>query len=287
MMARAMMGLMRTSGAETLSAAANVFMGQTEAPIIVKPYVPRMTQSELLAMMVGGMATISGGVMAVYISLGADPVAILTTSVMAAPCGLYLSKILLPELEDPETRGRVRMVVERQHVNVIDAAAAGASDGTKLAINVAAMLIAFLAFIALVDYLLGLASPGLTLSKVFATLFAPVAVLMGVPGPTSRRWPTCSGTKLVANEFVAFVKLTSEYKGVMSRAVVRSGDLRPHGVCQPRVDWHPAGRHRRHGPDPAERPRAAGQPGAAGRVPGDADQRGDRVDAVVMDNHRL
>ena len=109
LMARAMMFLMRTSGAETLSAAANVFMGQTEAPIIVKPFVPRMTQSELLAMMVGGMATIAGGVMAVYIALGADPVAILTTSVMAAPCGLYLSKLLLPELEragDGGTRAR-------------------------------------------------------------------------------------------------------------------------------------------------------------------------------------
>ncbi len=217
-MARAMMRLMRTSGAETLSAAANVFMGQTEAPIIVKPYVPRMTESELLAMMVGGMATISGGVMAVYISLGADPVAILTTSVMAAPCGLYLSKILLPELEEPETRGRVRMrmVVERQHVNAIDAAAAGASDGTMLAINVAAMLIAFLAFIAMFDYLLGLASPGLTLATVFATLFAPVAVLMGVPAADVGPMADLLGTKLVANEFVAFVKLTSEYKGVMS-----------------------------------------------------------------------
>jgi CNT family concentrative nucleoside transporter len=216
LMARAMMRLMRTSGAETLSAAANVFMGQTEAPIIVKPYVPRMTQSELLAMMIGGMATISGGVMAVYISLGADPVAILTTSVMAAPCGLYLSKILLPELEEPETRGRVRMVVERQHVNAIDAAAAGASDGTTLAINVAAMLIAFLAFIAMFDYLLGLANPNLTLAKVFATVFAPVAVLMGVPAADVGPMADLLGTKLVANEFVSFVKLTSEYKGVMS-----------------------------------------------------------------------
>ena len=216
LMARAMMRLMRTSGAETLSAAANVFMGQTEAPIIVKPYVPRMTQSELLAMMVGGMATISGGVMAVYISLGADPVAILTTSVMAAPCGLYLSKILLPELEEPETRGRVRMVVERQHVNAIDAAAAGASDGTMLAINVAAMLIAFLAFIAMFDYLLGLVNPGLTLSAVFSALFSPVAVVMGVPRADVGPMADLLGTKLVANEFVAFVKLTSEYKGVMS-----------------------------------------------------------------------
>src|SRR5918992_871511 len=177
LMARAMMFLMRTSGAETLSAAANVFMGQTEAPIIVKPFVPRMTQSELLAMMVGGMATISGGVMAVYIALGADPVAILTTSVMAAPCGLYLSKIIYPELEEPATRGDVKVAVERTHANVIDAASAGASDGMMLAMNVAAMLIAFLAFLAMFDYMLGLINPQLSLARIFAVLFAPVAVL--------------------------------------------------------------------------------------------------------------
>ena len=168
LMARAMMLLMRTSGAETLSAAANVFMGQTEAPLIVKPYVPRMTQSELLALMVGGMATISGGVMAVYIALGADPVAILATSVMAAPCGLYLSKILLPEIEQPETRGqRPGSTSSGTHVNVDRRAPPrGASDGMMLAINVAAMLIAFLAFIALFDYLLGAGvSPGLTLAR--------------------------------------------------------------------------------------------------------------------------
>jgi CNT family concentrative nucleoside transporter len=237
--ARAMMFAMRTSGAETLSASANVFMGQTEAPIIVKPYVPAMTQSELLALMVGGMATISGGVMAVYISLGADAVAILTTSVMAAPCGLYLSKILYPETEEPVTRGEVKMTVERQHANVIDAAAAGASDGTLLAINVAAMLIAFLAFLALFDYVLagipravawgvGLVDrvlwigleppnlPALSLSKIFGWLFAPVAVLMGVPSQDVPAMGDLLGTKLVANEFVAYVKLTNEYQGVIS-----------------------------------------------------------------------
>jgi concentrative nucleoside transporter, CNT family len=216
LMARAMMYLLRTSGAETLSAAANVFMGQTEAPIIVKPYVPRMTESELLAMMVGGMATISGGVMAVYIALGADPVAILTTSVMAAPCGLYLSKILLPELGQPETQGRVRMVIERQHVNLIDAAASGASDGLLLALNVAAMLIAFLAFIALADYLLGLISPSLTLAGIFSIVFSPVAVLMGVPKADVGMMADLLGTKLVANEFVSFVKLTTQYKASLS-----------------------------------------------------------------------
>src|SRR5687768_8900992 len=216
LMARAMMYLMRTSGAETLSAAANVFMGQTEAPIIVKPFVPKMTQSELLAMMVGGMATISGGVMAVYISLGADPVAILTTSVMAAPCGLYLSKLLLPEVEQPETSGTAPINVEKLHVNAIDAAASGASDGMQLAINVAAMLIAFLAFIALFDFLLGSIWEGLTLARVFAVAFAPIAFLMGVPSADIGPMADLLGTKLVANEFVAFVKLTGEYKGVLS-----------------------------------------------------------------------
>ena len=214
--ARGMMYVMRTSGAETLSAAANVFMGQTEAPIIVKPYVPAMTQSELLALMVGGMATISGGVMAVYITLGADPVAILTTSVMAAPCGLYLSKLLYPEVEEPMTLGEAKIVVEKQHVNVIDAAAAGASDGTVLAINVAAMLIAFLAFIALFDYILAALYPGLSLAKVFAVVFAPVAVLMGVPAADVPAIGDLLGTKLVANEFLAYVKLTTEYRGVLS-----------------------------------------------------------------------
>ena len=215
-LARAMMGLMRTSGAETLSATANVFMGQTEAPLIVKPFVAGMTQSEMLAMMVGGMATIAGGVMAVYIGLGADPVAILTTSVMAAPCGLYLSKLLLPETEVPATSGSAPIKVETTHVNVIDAAAGGASDGMMLAVNVAAMLIAFLAFIALFDFLLGSIREGLTLARVFAVAFAPIAFLMGVPAADIGPMADLLGTKLVANEFVAFVKLTSEYKGVIS-----------------------------------------------------------------------
>ena len=217
--ARGMQFAMRTSGAETLSAAANVFMGQTEAPIIVKPYVPSMTQSELLALMVGGMATISGGVMAVYIALGADPIAILTTSVMAAPCGLYLSKILYPEMEEPATRGEVKIVVEKQHANAIDAASAGASDGTLLAINVAAMLIAFLAFIAMFDFLLSFIALGgapLSLARVFGWVFAPVAVLMGVPPQDVPMIGDLLGTKLVANEFVAYVKLTTEYREALT-----------------------------------------------------------------------
>jgi CNT family concentrative nucleoside transporter len=171
-------------------------------------------------MMVGGMATISGGVMAVYIGLGADPIAILTTSVMAAPCGLYLSKLLLPELQEPETRGDIRLRIERHHVNVVDAAAAGASDGLTLALNVAAMLIAFLAFIALLVALLGWVSPGLTLSRIFSFAFAPVAFLMGVPAADIGPVADLLGTKLVANEFVAFVKLTTEYRDIDPRSYV-------------------------------------------------------------------
>lgn len=215
-MARVMMRLMGTSGAETLSAAANVFMGMTEAPIIVKPFVPAMTQSELLAMMVGGMATIAGGMMAVYIALGADPIAVLTTSVMAAPCGLYLSKLLLPEVERPETSGAAPVHVERTHANVIDAASAGATDGLKLALNVAAMLIAFLAAIACADFLLGAVWDGLTLSRLFAAVFAPFAFLLGVPAADVGPLADLLGTKLVTNELVAFVKLTGEYRGVIS-----------------------------------------------------------------------
>jgi concentrative nucleoside transporter, CNT family len=216
--ARAMMFLLRTSGAETLASAANVFMGQTEAPLIVKPYVRGMTRSELLALMVGGMATIAGGVMAVYIALGADPIAILTTSVMAAPCGLYVAKILIPETEQPLTRGETSVPVEKAHANAIDAVSAGASDGLALALNVAAMLIAFLAFIALVDFLLALVNPALTLARIFSWVFAPVAILMGVPGADVPAVADLLGTKLVANEFVSYVKLTTEYRDIDPRS---------------------------------------------------------------------
>jgi CNT family concentrative nucleoside transporter len=221
-MARIMMTLMRTSGAETLSAAANVFMGLTEAPLIVKPYVARMTDSELLTMMIGGLATIAGSVMAIYIALGADPVAILTTSVMAAPAGLYVSKILLPETGQPETLGRTQTPVEQKHANVIDALAAGASEGTILAINVAAMLIAFLAFLALADRLLGLVHPDLTLAAIFAVVFAPAALMIGVPLGDVPAVADLLGTKLVANEFVAYLKLQNEYPGLSREAVVLS-----------------------------------------------------------------
>ena len=216
LLARVMMPLLGTSGAETLSAAANVFMGQTEAPIIVRPYIARMTQSELLALMTGGLATIAGSMFAIYVNLGADPVAMLTTSVMAAPCGLYLAKILLPETGKPVTAGRVVVNPAREHVNVVDAAAGGASSGMHLAFNVTAMLIAFLAFIAMFDYVLGLVRPGLSMAGIFAVVFAPAAALVGVPSGDVAAMADLLGTKLVTNEFVAYVKLSGEYADTMS-----------------------------------------------------------------------
>jgi CNT family concentrative nucleoside transporter len=217
------MGKRGVSGAESLSAAANVFMGQTEAPLIVKPYVTRMTQSELLALMIGGMATISGGLMAVFISMGANPVAILATSVMAAPTGLYLSKLLMPETGEPETRGNVKTAGEKPHVNVIDAAASGASEGMFLVINIVAMLIAFIALIHLVNAGLKLIDPGLTLELIFARLFAPVAVLTGVPLADVPTVGELLGKKLVLNEFVALLEMTGNYQPTMVNGLSERG----------------------------------------------------------------
>ncbi len=233
--ARAMRWVMGTSGAETLSVTANVFLGQTEAPLIVKPFIPRMTRSELLALMIGGMAHISGGLMAVYIGMGADAVAILCTSVMAAPASLYVGKLLVPETGLPETLGDVKPSGDKEHANVIDAAAAGASQGMQLAINIAAMLIAFIAFIALFNYVLGLGSDQvnvwlekagseermqhLSLQKIFSWVFSPVAVLMGCQGDDVPKMGELLGTKLVLNEFVAFKSLTDNYKPGMENGM--------------------------------------------------------------------
>jgi CNT family concentrative nucleoside transporter len=206
-MARIMSYLMGTSGAESLSASANVFMGQTEAPLIVKPYVRTMTQSELLALMAGGMATVSGGIMAVYIACGADPLAILATSVMAAPCGLYLAKLVLPEMEEPLTRGEVKLEVEQPYSNAIDAAAGGAAEGLKLALNVAGMLIAFVALVAMIDALLQLIDPSWSLKNLFATVFWPAAMLIGVEGNDIPKVADLLGWKLAVNEVFAFGEL--------------------------------------------------------------------------------
>jgi len=206
LMARVMVHLMGTSGAETLSVSANVFMGQTEAPLIVRPYVPRMTGSELFALMTSGFAHISGGMMVVYINYGADPVAVLTTCIMACPCSLYLSKLFMPEQGQPETAGTVHTHRETSlHVNGIDAAAAGTTDGLKLAFNVAAMLIVFIAFVAMFDALIGLVAKDLSLSKIFGWIFSPAAFLMGVAPADVGKVGSLLGAKLAINEHYAYL----------------------------------------------------------------------------------
>lgn len=224
-MARVMVYLMRTSGAETLSVSANVFMGQTEAPLIVKPYVPRMTNSELFTLMVSGMAHISGGMMVVYINYGANPVAVLTTCVMACPCSLYLAKLFLPEKAIPETAGTVHTKSEASpYVNAIDAAAAGTTVGLQLALNVAAMLIVFIAFVAMFDALLGGIKPillgvgvpsdslawwpnDLSLRMLFGYCFSPAAFLMGVEPQDVHQVGSLLGAKLAINEHFAYLEM--------------------------------------------------------------------------------
>ena len=217
-MAWCVVKVMGTSGAETLSAVANVFMGQTEAPLIVKPYIRSMTRSELLALMVGGMATVSGGVMVAYLGMGADAVALLTTSVMAAPAGLYLAKILMPETGVPVTRGVVKTKIRQKYANVFDAAAGGASQGMKLVLNIAAMLIAFIAFIWMGNHLIGKINPTWSLEAGFAVIFDPAAVLMGVPDADVPKVAEFLGTKLVLNEFVAFAQFQGTGGGMSDRA---------------------------------------------------------------------
>ncbi len=205
-MARVMTGAMRVSGAESLNAAANVFMGQTEAPLMVKPYIEQMTRSEVLALMIAGLGTMSAGIIAVYVDLGVAAEALLTASVMSAPASLLVAKILIPEDGQPVTSGKVAVSPPTDRVNLFDALSHGAGDGLKLALNVAAMLIAFLALIAMLDALLGLVD--LSLARLFGWLFAPFALLTGVPESEVLVVGDLLGTKLVANEFVGYLNMT-------------------------------------------------------------------------------
>jgi len=196
---------MRASGAESLNVAASIFMGQTEAPLTIRPYLPRMTESELMTVMTSGMAHISGGIMAAYILFGIEAQHLLTAVIMTAPGTLMLSKVFVPETEVPETTGTVKLEVERTDVNVIDAAGRGTSEGLQLALNVGAMLISFLALVALVNALLGLV--GLSLQEIFGWVFAPVAWSMGVPWRDAPTIGNLLGTRMALNEFVAYSQL--------------------------------------------------------------------------------
>lgn len=207
-----MMRTMGTSGAESLCGAANIFVGQTEAPLFIRPYVPRLTQSELYSVMVGGLATIAAGVMAVYISFGVPAVHLIAASVMAAPGALVISKLLFPEEAEAETAGSVKAQVARPWVNPVDAAAAGAIDGMKLALNVGAMLIAFLALLALVNAVLGWVGglaglPQLSLDWIFARALAPVGWLLGISWAECGQVGVLLGKKIALNEFIAYLDM--------------------------------------------------------------------------------
>jgi concentrative nucleoside transporter, CNT family len=214
-MAVVMQRMMGASGAESTSVAASIFMGQTEAPLTVRPFLPRMTQSELFTIMTSGMAHISGAVMAAYVKLAhVDIKHLLTAVIMTAPATIMLAKIFIPETGTPATAGRLKVEVERPGVNVIDAAARGAGDGLQLALNIGGMLIAFLALIAMVNGVLGwvhtLPYMGwlpASLETFFGYIFAPVAWLMGVSWKDAFTIGNLLGTRMVLNEFVAFLQL--------------------------------------------------------------------------------
>jgi CNT family concentrative nucleoside transporter len=252
-MAWFMARVMGTSGAESLSCTANIFVGQTEAPLMIKPYLKGMTQSELLTIMVGGMATIAGGVMAAYIQILGTAFAqannipireaqllfathLLGASVMAAPAALLISKIMYPETSEPETKGKVKVAVEKNASNVIEAAAVGASEGMTLALNVAAMLIAFIALIALVNYFLGwvgdifgfnnalIAQFGhkFSLQLIFGSVLQFIAFGIGVPWESAYHFGSLIGTKVVLNEFVAYLDMSKlvELKSLVNEKAI-------------------------------------------------------------------
>lgn len=255
-MAWIMARLMGTSGAESLSNTANIFVGQTEAPLMIRPYVSGMTNSELLTIMTGGMATIAGGVMAAYVQMLGYSFAqthgltveaaqvkfaaqLLGASIMAAPAALLISKIIFPETGEPETKGIVKVKVEKNASNVIEAAAGGASDGLQLALNVGAMLLAFIALIALFNF--GLDKVGtwtgvneqlrqqfgqpLSLQLIFGLVFQFIGFAIGVPWSEAFQFGSLIGTKVVLNEFVAYLemaKMMTENKLITEKAIAMS-----------------------------------------------------------------
>lgn len=235
-LARGMTSLLGVSGAESMAMAANVFIGQSEAPLVIKPYIARMTRSELVSLMCGGFATIAGSVMAVYMGMLGPEYGphLLTASVMSAPAAFVCAKILQPESEVSQTAGKVELRIDRGASNVIEAASNGTTDGLKLWWNVIAMLIAFVALVHLVDWMLGAVAAGLTLSQLFGYVFAPVAWLMGVDS-----WHDCQmfgallGTKISINEFVAYQQLVAEIQPGAAAAFedARSAKMAAYALC--------------------------------------------------------
>jgi CNT family concentrative nucleoside transporter len=240
-MAWVMLKVLRVSGSESLSVAANIFVGQTEAPLVVRPYIAKMTESELFTMMLGGMATIAGAVLAAYIAMlgGGDEAQrlfyarhLLAASVMAAPATIVIAKLLRPEVDESLTKGTVKLEVEKTASNVIEAAANGAGDGVKLALNVGGMLLAFIALIAMIDFPLGwlgsvtgieaaLGQP-LSLSLILGLILSPLAWIIGIPWSEAVVVGGLIGEKVVTNEFVAFAHLNEIKQTLSSHSVLIS-----------------------------------------------------------------
>lgn len=223
--ARVMMWAMKTSGAESLAAAANIFVGQTEAPLVIKPFVNKMTKSEIMCLMTGGMATVAGGVLAAYVGFGIDAGHLLAASVMSAPAALVCAKLMVPETEESVTAGVVKIDLPKISANVVDAAATGASDGLKLAVNVAAMLLAFIALIAMLNGILGAVGglvgyPNISFELIMGYVNAPVAWLLGVPWEDCLTIGAILGKKLVLNEFVGYLDLIKAKATLSERSTV-------------------------------------------------------------------
>lgn len=225
-LAKVMSKLLGTSGAESLSACANIFVGQTEAPLVIKPYIDTMTKSELLTIMTGGMATVAGGVMAGYVSMGVDAGHLLAASIMSAPASLIISKIMVPEVSTPVTKGKVSIEMDSLDANVIDAAARGTSEGLQLALNVGAMLLSFIAIVALINAVIGwvggfIGMDYLSLEWILGRLFSPLAFIMGVPMSDAIEAGNLLGQKVVINEFFAYGNLSE---------LIKTGSLQPRTV---------------------------------------------------------
>jgi len=236
--AKGMHFVMRISGSEALSNVSSAFVGQVEAQILIKPYISTMTMSELLASMTGSMACIAGGVMAVYISMGVPAEYLLAASIMAAPAALVISKIVYPETEESKTKGVVKLEVKRVHANLLDAISHGAGDGWRVSLNVIAMLIGFIALIALIDGVLGWGGrllvhntgwstnaiginlESLSLKSILGSVFSLFAFVMGVSWSEAHTVGSFMGTKFVINEFVAYTDLAAVKATLSPKALV-------------------------------------------------------------------
>lgn len=227
--AKLLVKVLKTSGAESLSAAANIFIGMTEAPLVVKPYIKSMTRSELMCLMTGGLATVAGGVLASYVKMGVSAGHLIAASVMSAPAAIVMAKIMVPETETPLTLSTDGVKIEVTDKNAIDAAARGASEGIMLAINVAAMLIAFIALIAMFNYFFSLC--GTSLEQIFGWIFRPFAFLMGVPWEETAQVGTLLGEKTVLNEFIAYDSLVKMNAAEATALSARSTIIATYALC--------------------------------------------------------